>query len=241
MANNFTINALPREQMGKGASRRLRGNDMIPAILYGAGKTPVSITLPHITFVKALENEAFYSHILTLSLNGKEEKVILRDIQRHPYRPKILHVDLQRVNAAEKLSMHIPLHFIGAEVSPGVKLKGGIVSHLLAEIEIRCLPSDLPEYVEVDLSHMELDETIHLSGLKLPKNVEIIGLIKGSTNDKPVVSVHMPRAVVEEVPVAPVSAEVETIAEAKAKEAAAEEAKAEGTAPAGKEAKEKSK
>jgi len=239
MSEIYTVVASLREQLGKGASRRLRHSDMIPAIVYGGQKEPVNVTLSHLAIYRALENEAFYSRILTLKLNGEEEKVVLRDIQRHPYKPRINHMDFQRISAKEKIIMRIPLHFKGADVSPGVKLKGGIVSHLLSDIEIRCFPADLPEYIDVDLSLMDIDETVHLSDLKLPKNTEISGLIKDSTNDKPVVSIHMPRAAEVEAPVAPVSAEVETIAEAKAKAAEAEEAKAEGGAP--KENKEKGK
>jgi large subunit ribosomal protein L25 len=226
MLDTFSVTANLRPNLGKGESRRLRRSDYIPAVLYGAGKAPINITLVHNDFFRALENRAFYTHILTLKMDGQEEKVILRDLQRHPFKPKILHVDFQRISATEKLTMNIPLRFQGGDIAPGVKLKGGIVAHLLSDVEIRCLPKDLPEYIMVDLSKLELDQTIHLSDLASPKDTEIYGLVPGSANDKPVVSIHMPRAAVEETVEAPVSAAVETIAEAKAKEAAALEGKA---------------
>ena len=225
MADNFTLIAESRADVGKGASRRLRHRDMVPAIIYGVGKPPTSISLDHKKFAKALESEAFYSHILSLELAGQEEKVVLKDVQRHPYKPRILHADFQRISANEKLNMYIQLHFKGADVAPGVKQKGGVVSYLLTEVEIRCLPANLPEYIEVDLSNLNLDQTIHLSDLVLPKDTEILGLVAGGDNDKPIVSIHMPRVVVEEVPGATAApAAVETVAEAKAKAAAAAEA-----------------
>lgn len=193
----FTLTATKRSGVGRGASRRLRYADQVPAIVYGAGKEPQNITINHRSLVRALENEAFYSHILTLELDGKTEKVVLKDIQRHPYRPSIMHIDLQRVSADEKLTMLIPLHFMGADVAPGVKQDGGVVSHLLSEVEVRCLPADLPEYIEVDIAQLKLNETIHLSGLKLPKGVEIVALAHGE--DKPVVTIYIPRAIVEPV------------------------------------------
>lgn len=228
MKNKFTLAAELRADVGKGASRRLRRNDMVPAIIYGLDKNPANVTLNHKELMKALENEVFYSNILTLDLDGKSEKVVLKDVQRHPYKPRILHLDFLRISDKEKLSMNIQLHFKGGDVAPGVKLKGGVIYHLLSEVEVRCLPADLPEYIEVDLSNLDLDETIHLSDLVLPAKVEIHGLVVGSANDKPVASVHMPR-VVEEAGTesAPVSAAVETVSEAKAKAAAAEEAELE--------------
>jgi large subunit ribosomal protein L25 len=226
MANEFIINADMRSDIGKGASRRLRRSAMVPAIIYGGNKQPTSISIEHLKFATALENEAFYTRILTIKIGDTEEKAVLRDLQRHAYRPQILHADFQRISATEKVNMRIPLHFKGGDVAPGVKLKGGIVSHLMSEIEIRCLPADLPEFIEIDLSNLDLDETLHLSDLTLPKGTEIQGLVKGSTNDKPVANVYTPRAAVEEA-VAPTTAAVETVAEAKAKEKAAEDAKAE--------------
>lgn len=227
MSDNFTVTANIRNDIGKGASRRLRHSDMVPAIIYGGNKPPMTIVLDHVKLNKALENEAFYTHILTIKMGDQEEKVILRDLQRHPYRPRIVHADFQRISATEKLTMRIPLHFKGSDIAPGVKLKGGMVAHLMSEIELRCLPADLPEYIEVDLSALDLDQTIHLSNLKLPENTEIPGLIPDGANDKPVASIYIPRAVVEETTEAPAAAApVETIAEAKAKAKEEEEAKA---------------
>jgi large subunit ribosomal protein L25 len=193
----FEIDASLRSDTGKGASRRLRHAEKLPGIVYGGGKEPVSLTLEHKTLAKALENEAFYSHILTLKTGSSSERVILKDLQRHPYRPLILHVDFQRIRADEKIHMHVPLHFIGAEEAPGVKIAGGIVSHLMNDVEVTCLPDDLPEYIKVDISKMELNDILHLSDLTLPKGVESIALNHG--NDKGIVSIHMPR--IEEEPV----------------------------------------
>src|SRR3990167_5431764 len=152
-----------------------------------------------------LENEAFYSHILTLNINGESERVILKDLQRHPFRAEILHVDFQRVRADQKLHMNIPLHFIGGENAPGAKDAGGVISHIMTDVEISCLPDDLPEYIEVDISTLELNQILHLSDIKLPKGVELVDLLH--ENDKPIVSLHIPREepepelITEETPV----------------------------------------
>ena len=199
MASNkaaFELDAQVRHDMGKGASRRLRREEKVPGVIYGGGKAPVSLTFEHNKAAKALENEAFYSHILTLKINGEAERVILKDVQRHPFKPRLLHVDFQRIRADEKLHMHIPLHFLGGDVAPGVK-EGGVVSHIMSDVEIACLPDNLPEYLELDLSGMQLNDLKHLSDIKLPKGVEIIALTHG--NDKPVASIHLPR--IEEEPV----------------------------------------
>src|SRR5262249_15540365 len=153
MADLFELTAEIRKQAGKGENRRLRRVDeRIPAIIYGAGKEsqPISISHRHIT--AALKNQAFYSHILTLNVNGAQEKVVLKALQRHPYKPRILHADFLRISATEKLYMNVPIHFINEENAPGVKLSGGMISRLMNEIEVRCFPADLPEHIEVDLS-----------------------------------------------------------------------------------------
>jgi large subunit ribosomal protein L25 len=152
---------------------------------------------------KALENEAFYSHILTLKIDSESERVILKDVQRHPYKPRILHVDLQRVRADEKLYMNVPIHFVGAEKAPGAK-EGGLISHIETDVEVACLPDYLPEYLEVDISEMQLNQILHLTDIKAPEGVEIVGLAQG--NDKPIVSLHMPR--IEEEPVVAASEEL---------------------------------
>lgn len=219
MADLFELSIEPRNSFGKGQTRRLRRLDKkVPATVYGAGKPPLSIMLTHHQLDKALQNEAFYSHILTLKLDGAEEKVVLKDLQRHPSKPLIMHADFLRISATEKLTMHIPLHFTHEDVAPGVKLQNGIISHMLSEVEVRCLPADLPEYIEVDLSQLNLDETIHLSNLKLPKGVELLAL--SHHDDRPVVNIH--KLVVIEEPEAPVvvpAAEVPVVG----KEAVAEE------------------
>jgi len=197
MAISFSLEAEIRTDLGKGASRRLRHTEKFPAVVYGAGKDPVSITLDHKKFLHSLENEAFYSHILTLSIGGKDEQVILKDLQRHPARIAIMHADFLRVSATEKLHLRVPLHFINAEECPGAK-EGGLVTHSISEIEVVCLPKDLPEYLEVDLSSLELDHSVHMSDIIVPAGVELVELSHGEAHDQPVASVHMPRGASEE-------------------------------------------
>ena len=192
---SFEVEAIVRHDMGKGASRRLRREEKVPGVIYGGGKAPVSLTFEHNKIMKSLSNEAFYSHILTLKTNNESERVILKDVQRHPYKPRITHVDFLRVRADEKLHMHVPLHFHGGELAPGVKDAGGLLSHIMSDVEVSCFPDDLPEYLELDVTQMQLNDILHLSDIKLPKGVEIVSILHG--NDKPVVSVHMPRIEVE--------------------------------------------
>lgn len=189
MSTTFEIAAENRNEDGTGSSRRLRRlMNKVPAIVYGGEKDPQPIMLDHNILENALENEAFYSHILTLDIAGKKEKVVLKDLHRHPSRPKILHADFQRVSPNTKISMHVPLHFTGENVAPGVKDQGGIISHHLSEVEIRCLPKDLPEFISVDVSTLSMGEIIQLSELKLPKGIEVHALLQGE--DHPVVSIH---------------------------------------------------
>lgn len=188
MTTDFTLSAELRQDVGKGASRRLRRANRVPAIVYGAEKQPTAITLDHDALVHNLENEAFYSHILSLDLDGKKEQVVLKDLQRHPYKLRVLHVDLQRVSAKEKLRLHVPLHFVNENKAPGVR-EGGLVSHQMTDIEIQCLPKDLPEFIEVDLSSLNLGDTLHLSQLVMPKGVEAYALAHGSAGDEPVASI----------------------------------------------------
>ncbi len=201
MAISFELTAEPRSDTGKGASRRLRRTGKIPAIIYGGGKDPESLTLSHNEIIRNLEHEAFYSHILTIKVGGSETQAILRDLQRHSSKPAILHMDLQRVSATEKLKTHAPLHFIGEDITPGVKA-GGLVSHDLTEVLIECLPKDLPEFIEVDISGMEIGDAQHLSDLKVPEGVSLLDLTRGEGHDLAVVSIHVKR-VVEEVEEAP--------------------------------------
>jgi large subunit ribosomal protein L25 len=191
----FEITAQRRTDLGKGASRRLRHAGYVPAIIYGASKEPVPLTLSHNDLLKQLEHEGFYSHILTINIDGQSEKAVLKDLQRHPYRPTVMHMDLQRVNETQKLHMRVPLHFLNEDKCVGVKQSGGTVSHHMTEIEIYCLPKDLPEFIEVDLHDIKLNEIIHLSDLGLPEGVELVALTHGdgAAHDLPVVSVHLAR------------------------------------------------
>lgn len=194
---SFEVEASVRHDMGKGASRRLRREEKVPSVVYGGGKAPVSLTLEHNKIMKSLSHEAFYSHILTLKTDGEIERVILKDVQRHPFKPRILHVDFQRVRADEKIHMHVPLHFVGGENAPGVKEAGGLLSHILSDVEVSCLPDNLPEFLEVDVSQMQLNDILHLSDIKLPKGVELVALLHD--DNKPVASVHLHRAEEPEV------------------------------------------
>ncbi|UCC56834.1 MAG: 50S ribosomal protein L25/general stress protein Ctc [Gammaproteobacteria bacterium] len=201
MAISFELNAEPRSDTGKGASRRLRRAGKVPAIMYGGEKDPESLTLSHNEIIRNLEHEAFYSHILTIKVGGNETQAILRDLQRHPSKPSIMHIDLQRVSATEKLKTHAPLHFIGDDIAPGVKA-GGLVSHDLTEALIECLPKDLPEFIEVDISGMQIGDALHLSDLKVPEGVALVELARGEGHDLAVVSIHAKR-IVEEIEQAP--------------------------------------
>ena len=192
MSISFTVEAELRTDLGKGASRRLRHEEKFPAVVYGAGKDPVSLTLDHKKFMHSLENEAFYSHILTLNIGGKGEQVILKDLQRHPAKVAVMHADFLRVSATEKLHLHVPLHFINEDVCPGVK-EGGLVTHNINEIEVACFPQDLPEYLEVDVSTLELDGSLHMSDITLPKGVELLELAHGEGHDQPIAACHMTR------------------------------------------------
>ena len=196
MAENFILEAEPRDDLGKGASRRLRREGKVPAIMYGAGKEPTSISLEHNELLHHLENEAFFSHILTVKLNGKDESAILKDVQRHPSKPVINHIDLQRVSAKEKIRVNVPIHFINEDQAPGVK-EGGLVTHSITEIEVICLPKDLPEFIEADLSNLAMDGIYHMTDIKTPKGVELVELTHGADHDQPVASIHMPRGAKE--------------------------------------------
>lgn len=194
--SNFTVTAQARTDLGKGASRRLRRlDDMVPAIVYGAGKDALSISVTHRQIVRHLEDEAFYSHILSLEIDGKKHPVVLKDVQRHPYKPRILHLDFQRIDKDEKLIMHVPLHFIGEDKAPGIALQKGVITHLVNEIEVRCKPKDLPEYIEVNVSHLNADETVHLSDITLPKGVESMDTLHGK--DRALANIQLPRGEVE--------------------------------------------
>ena len=195
MSTDFTLHAKGREDTGKGASRRLRRlAGEIPAIVYGGKKDPAMLTLLHKDVAKALENEAFYSHIVTLDIDGSSEDVILKDVQRHPAKKQILHLDFFRVNKTTKLQTKVPLHFINEDSSIGVKTGGGIVAHTMTELDIMCLPKDLPEYIEVDMADIDLCQIVHISDIKLPKGVESVALSHGSDHDLSVATINKPKA-----------------------------------------------
>ncbi len=196
--NEFELNAEARTDVGKGASRRLRRAGKVPGIVYGTGKEVTMISLNHNAIMHNLDHEAFYSHILTLKVGDDSEKVVLKDLQRHPYKRVLLHIDLLRIDANETLNMRVPLHYINEEKCAGVKNDGGVISHLISELEIVCLPKDLPEYIEVDMLEVNVGDTVHLTELKLPEGVQIYDLLHGQEEDQPVASVHLPRVVTEE-------------------------------------------
>jgi large subunit ribosomal protein L25 len=197
MSVSFELAAEKRSDIGKGASRRLRREqDKIPAIIYGAGKDAEPVSLTHNSVIKALENEAVYSHILKLKVDGKPQNVVLKSIHRHPSKPQILHIDFLRVSAKEKITMQAPVHLLGADVAPGVK-QGGVVSQAMTVIEISCLPNDLPEFIEVDVSQLELDQILHLGDVAVPKGVEFVALSHEGGNELPVVAIHTPKAATE--------------------------------------------
>jgi large subunit ribosomal protein L25 len=195
MAISFELNAEPRTDTGKGASRRLRHAGKVPAIMYGGGKDPESLMLSHNEVLRNLAHEAFYSHILTIKSGSTETSAILRDLQRHPSRPVIMHMDLQRINESEKLKTQAPVHILGEDSCAAVKA-GGLVSHDLTEVAIECLPKNLPEYLEIDISDMEVGDVKHLSDMKVPEGVTLSDLVR--ENDLAVVSIHVKRAEVEE-------------------------------------------
>ena len=195
----FELTAELRKDIGKGASRRLRRSGNIPGILYGTDKESVSILLDHDDLMHHLENEAFYSHILMLKIGKDTEEVVLRDLQRHPFKPKLLHVDLQRIKATEKITMRVPVHVINDTICPGVKDERGIVTSLMTQLEVICLPKDLPEYIEVDIGTLHIGDAIHIRDLKIPKDVELELLISGGDPDQAVILVSAPQ--VEEEPI----------------------------------------
>jgi len=223
--STIKLEAESRTDTGRGASRRLRRlENKIPAVLYGGSKEPQSIHLLHNKVVKALETESIYSSIFDLHVDGKVERVILKDLQRHPYKPVILHMDLQRVSAKDVLVKMVPLHFINEEDAPGVK-NGGMVNHTMVHVEIRCQAQHLPEFIEVDLSGMEIDDVKHLSDLTLPKGVHLAIDPSVSGHDHSVVSIHVRKiSAADEEAEAAEEAAAEAASDASADEAASEEA-----------------
>jgi large subunit ribosomal protein L25 len=216
MKTSFEIVADARNDQGKGASRRLRRSGKVPAILYGGGSEPRAIAVDHQRLQLMLENERFYTSILSIKVGGDSQSAILRDIQRHPYKNQIVHLDLQRVRDDEKLRVSVPFHFINQATAPGVKTQGGVVSHLRNEVEISCFPQDLPAYIEVDMGAMSLGDALHLSNIPVPAGVEFVDLTHD--RDPAIVSIHSPRAE-EAAPAAEAGAATPAGGEAKKDEA----------------------
>jgi large subunit ribosomal protein L25 len=214
---NIEFTAFPRATEGRGASRRMRRAGKAPGIVYGGTVKPTPIELDHNALFHALRNEAFHSSILTMKLDGAATKVLLRDVQMHPFRNEILHVDFQRVDENRKIHMKVPLHFVNAETSPAVKLSGAIVSHVTTEVDITCLPKDLPEFIEVDLSSLDVGNSIHVSALQLPGGVTVVTHGK---LDPVVATAVVPRAHVEAEEAVAAEGAAAAPAEAEAKPAA---------------------
>ena len=218
------VTAFPRAQQGSGASRRLRLTGRVPGIVYGADKAAQNVEVEHKALLRNLGLEAFHASILEMNLDGEKFQALLRDYQMHPWKKQVVHVDFQRVDKNRKIHMRVPLHFLNAEIAPGVKTGGGVVQHTMNAIDIQCLPGDLPTYIEVDLKDMELNQSLHVMELVMPKGVEPISKLKHENPS--VVSVHVPKEIViEEEAAAPVT---EIIGEVKAEGEEGAEAAAEG-------------
>ena len=194
MSDQFEVQAEVREDTGKGASRRLRRSaDKIPAIIYGGDKQPQPLTLIRKDLEKALENEAFYSHVLTVTVGQDKQKAILKDLQRHPARNSVMHVDFLRIDDKKVIKVHVPIHFINEAKCHGVKVQGGIIQHQATDIEVQCLPGDIPEYIEVDMLNVTTGQIIHLSEITLPAGVSSVALALGEDHDLAIASVIAPR------------------------------------------------
>ena len=208
MSTNFTINAKSREDTGKGASRRLRRlTGEVPAIIYGGKKDAEKISILHKDITKALENDAVYSSIISLSIDGKAEDTIIKDIQRHPAKQIILHMDFLRVSKTTKLQTRVPLNFINEDICVGVKLGGGLIAHTMTDIEVSCLPKDLPEAIDVDMAEVDVGQIVHLSDLTLPDGVESVSLSQGADYDLTVATVNKQKAVEIDEPIESESSE----------------------------------
>ena len=195
MSTNFAINARSREDTGKGASRRLRRQSgEIPAIIYGGKKHAEKISILHKDITKALENEAVYSSIISLAIDGKAEDTIIKDIQRHPAKQVILHLDFLRVSKTTKLQTRVPLNFLNEDICVGVKMGGGLIAHTMTDIEVSCLPKDLPESIDVDMEQIDVGQIVHLSDIKMPSGVESVSLSQGAEYDLTVATVNKQKA-----------------------------------------------
>ena len=198
MADKFDLVADIREDSGKGASRRLRREDKVPAIIYGAGRPPRALVFDHNKVMQQLENESFYSSVLNIKVGKKSQAAIVKDLQRHPSLPRVMHIDLQRIVEDQEIRMNVPIHFIGEEVAIGVKEGGGKVQRMRTDVEVVCLPRDLPEYLELDISALELDAMMYMSDIVLPEGVEIPELAIEVEQTQPIVSIHIIKEVIIE-------------------------------------------
>ncbi|MEE8221448.1 MAG: 50S ribosomal protein L25/general stress protein Ctc [Woeseiaceae bacterium] len=203
MGQEFDLIADYREDQGKGASRRLRLEGKVPAIIYGAGRPPRALTFDHSKVVRQLENESFYSSILSIKVGEKSQAAILKDVQRHPSKRQILHLDLQRIVEDKQIKMNVPIHYVGEDVAVGVKEGGGTVTKMVTDVEVTCLPKDLPEYLDVDISQLDLNEMLYLTDIKVPDGVEIVALTHVEEEQaQPIVSIQFIKEEIieEEVP-----------------------------------------
>jgi large subunit ribosomal protein L25 len=218
----FELAIEPRAGVGRAKSRKLRKAGKVPAIMYGGGEAPEQLTLDHNTLIHQMEREAFYTSVLTLRGAAKTQQVIIKGVQRHPARPIVMHVDFQRIREDEEITLDVPMHFLNEAAAKGVKEQGGVVDHLLTEVEIRCLPKNLPEYLEIDVAALELNQIYHLSDIKLPEGVSLVALAHGQ--DHPVVAINPPRREEEDIPAAAAEAAAgEVPAAAQGAEAAKDE------------------
>ena len=195
----FELSVEPRAALGRTGSRRLRKAGKVPAILYGGGEAPQSMVLDHNTLSHQMNREAFFTSIVTLKIGSKSQQVVVKDAQRHPVKPLIMHLDFQRIREDEEITLSVPIHFLNEPNAKGVKEQGGVVDHLLSEVEVECLPRYLPEYLEIDVTELELNQIYHLSDIKLPEGVSLVALKHG--HDEPVVAVNPPRQEEVDVPV----------------------------------------
>lgn len=221
MSSGFNLNVQSRTELGKGANRRLRRlQGSVPGTVYGGEKPPNSVVFAENHIVKLAESEAFFTSLVTLTSGKRNETVVVKDVQRHPATNDIIHVDFMRVSTKTKITMHVPLHFINADLCPGVKLQGGIPAYAINDMEISCLPGDLPEYIEVDMANLNLGDSLHLSDLVLPQGVESIALSHGDDYNLQVASINTPRGGMAD------EAEEETAAEEETQENQPENSKA---------------
>ena len=206
----YELNAESRTELGKSASRRLRRSGRIPGTVYGASKDPRPISLSHNEVLHQLDHETFYSSVLTLNVDAQSEQVVVKDLQRHPYKPDILHIDFLRIDETQKITMRVPLHFVNEQDCIGVKSGGGTISHIMTELEINCLPGDLPEYIKIDMANVNVGESVHLSDIVLPEGVEIYALLSGGDASASVATVSLFKEIREEDELEAETEEIET-------------------------------